>query len=117
MVQARLSARHRHAGLVRSRGGNPGRNDAFQPGIDPTLTLAPETELALALADLGEGFSFLAVVLPDRCMTLALEHLPSSASPLSRWDPRWKLAGLVLAALAAAVLQTVPAALLALVGA
>ncbi|MCI0460601.1 MAG: cobalt ECF transporter T component CbiQ [Gemmataceae bacterium] len=50
-------------------------------------------------------------------MTLALEQLPTPASPLRQWDPRWKLAALVLAALTVATLQTLPAACLALVGA
>jgi cobalt/nickel transport system permease protein len=50
-------------------------------------------------------------------MTAALEFLPTTHSPLSRLDPRWKLAGLVLAAFVTAVLTTLPAALLALAGA
>lgn len=50
-------------------------------------------------------------------MTLALEPLPAPDSVLRRRDPRWKLAALLLAATAAAVLRTVPAAALALAGA
>src|SRR5438128_6770482 len=50
-------------------------------------------------------------------MTLSVEHLPNPASPLCHWDARWKLAALILAALVVALLQTVVAALLALVGA
>jgi cobalt/nickel transport system permease protein len=50
-------------------------------------------------------------------MTLAVEQLPHSASPARAWDPRWKLAALTLAALAVTLLQTVWAALLALLGA
>ncbi len=47
-------------------------------------------------------------------MTLALHHLDPAASPLGRVDPRWKMAGLVLAALAVPLLHTMPAALSAL---
>jgi cobalt/nickel transport system permease protein len=46
-------------------------------------------------------------------MTLALEHLEIAASPLGRWDVRWKLAALVPAAIVAALLQTLPCALVA----
>lgn len=49
-------------------------------------------------------------------MTLALVLPPCPASPLARLDPRWRLAGLLFAALAAALLQTLPAAGLALAG-
>jgi cobalt/nickel transport system permease protein len=49
-------------------------------------------------------------------MTLTFDPLTGTDSPLRRLDPRWKLAGLGLAALAAAFVQTVPAALLALAG-
>jgi cobalt/nickel transport system permease protein len=50
-------------------------------------------------------------------MTLALHPLPNPASPLSRRDPRWKLATLVLLALAVAAFHTLTAAALALAGA
>src|SRR4051812_34863898 len=50
-------------------------------------------------------------------MTLALAATPQPASALRGLDPRWKLAGLVAAAAAAAVLRTVPAAGVALGGA
>jgi cobalt/nickel transport system permease protein len=50
-------------------------------------------------------------------MTLRFDPLLGSESPLRRLDPRWKLAGLGLAVVVAAVLQTLPAALLALAGA
>jgi cobalt/nickel transport system permease protein len=50
-------------------------------------------------------------------MTLAFEPPACPDSPLRRLDPRWKLAALVLAAAAASVLTTLPAAALALAGA
>jgi cobalt/nickel transport system permease protein len=50
-------------------------------------------------------------------MTLALDPPPASASPLTRLDPRWKLAGIVLLVVAVAVLQTLAAASAALVAA
>jgi cobalt/nickel transport system permease protein len=50
-------------------------------------------------------------------MTLALDSLPRFDSPLARLDPRWKLAALLTAAAAAALLRTLPPALLALSGA
>lgn len=50
-------------------------------------------------------------------MTLPLEHLEIAASPIGRWDPRWKMAALVPAAFAVALLRTPPCALLALAGA
>jgi cobalt/nickel transport system permease protein len=50
-------------------------------------------------------------------MTLAFDHLAGLDSPLRRLDPRWKLAALVPAAGAVAVLRTLPAAVLALAGA
>jgi cobalt/nickel transport system permease protein len=50
-------------------------------------------------------------------MTLALDVPLQTDSPLGRFDPRWKLAALFLAALAVALLQTIPAAALALAGA
>jgi cobalt/nickel transport system permease protein len=50
-------------------------------------------------------------------MTLALDPFPCPNSPLSRLDPRWKLAALTLAAAAVAFLHTLPAAALALAGA
>jgi cobalt/nickel transport system permease protein len=43
-------------------------------------------------------------------MTLRFDHLPTFPSPLGRLDPRWRLAALLLLAVAAAVLYTVPAA-------
>jgi len=46
-------------------------------------------------------------------MTLALEHLEIASSPLGRWDARWKLAALAPAAVAVALLQTLPCALAA----
>jgi cobalt/nickel transport system permease protein len=49
-------------------------------------------------------------------MTLNLSPPPCTTSPLSRLDPRWKLAALLLAGLAVVFLQSLPAALLALVG-
>src|SRR5438128_818898 len=50
-------------------------------------------------------------------MTLPLEHLEIAASPLGRWDARWKMAALVPAAFLVALLRTLPCALLALAGA
>jgi cobalt/nickel transport system permease protein len=50
-------------------------------------------------------------------MTLAFTTPPCPTSPLGRLDPRWKLAGLSLAAAAAAALHTLPPAGLALAGA
>ena len=50
-------------------------------------------------------------------MTLAFTPPPRTASPLSRLDPRWKLAALALAGAAAAVVHTAPAAAAALAGA
>jgi cobalt/nickel transport system permease protein len=50
-------------------------------------------------------------------MTVAFTPPPCPDSPLRRLDPRWKLAGLVLAAAAAAALRTPPAAAAALAGA
>jgi len=50
-------------------------------------------------------------------MTLDLRHFPIFESFLGRLDPRWKLATFVLASLAIAVLQTLPATALALAGA
>lgn len=50
-------------------------------------------------------------------MTLALDHLPQPDSPLSRLDPRWKLAAFILASVSVALVQTLPAAVLALAGA
>ena len=41
-------------------------------------------------------------------MTLTLEHLPLAKSPLSRLDPRRKLASLLLAMLGLALLRTLP---------
>src|SRR5207249_2786034 len=48
-----------------------------------------------------------------RQMTLPLEHLEIAASPLGRWDARWKLAALVTAAIVAALVHTLPCALVA----
>src|SRR5437016_9826203 len=50
-------------------------------------------------------------------MTLALDFPVCSHSFLGRFDPRWKLAALMLAALAAALVRTLPCALAALAGA
>jgi cobalt/nickel transport system permease protein len=50
-------------------------------------------------------------------MTLAFDHPPNPDSPLCRLDPRWKLAGLALTALAAALVRSLPAAAIALAGA
>jgi cobalt/nickel transport system permease protein len=49
-------------------------------------------------------------------MTLAFDPLPCHLSPLRSLDPRWKLATLVLAAVAVVLLHTWPAALVALAG-
>jgi cobalt/nickel transport system permease protein len=46
-------------------------------------------------------------------MTLRLDQAPNPESLLSRLDPRWKLAGLTLAALTVVFLRTLPAAALA----
>lgn len=46
-------------------------------------------------------------------MTLSLEHLTPRDSPLARFDPRWKLAALVLAILAFAALRTLAASAVA----
>jgi cobalt/nickel transport system permease protein len=53
----------------------------------------------------------------DSGMTLPLEHLEIAASPLGRWDARWKMAALVPAAFVVALLQSVPTALVALAAA
>ena len=50
-------------------------------------------------------------------MTLAFDPPPTADSLLARLDPRWRLAGLVVAAAAAALPRTVPAAAAACVGA
>lgn len=50
-------------------------------------------------------------------MTLALDFPESLGSPLGRWDPRWKLAALLPAAVLVALLQALPPTGLALVGA
>jgi cobalt/nickel transport system permease protein len=50
-------------------------------------------------------------------MTLAFDHLPCPDSPLRQLDPRWKLAALLPAAMVVALLRTLPATALALVGA
>jgi cobalt/nickel transport system permease protein len=50
-------------------------------------------------------------------MTFALDHVSQPESLISRLDPRWKLAALVLATLAVALLHTLLAAALALGGA
>jgi cobalt/nickel transport system permease protein len=50
-------------------------------------------------------------------MTLPLQHLETIASPLGRIDPRWKMAGLILAAVAVSLLATWQPAVLAFVGA
>jgi cobalt/nickel transport system permease protein len=47
-------------------------------------------------------------------MTLALDSLPRFDSPLTRLDARWKLAALLTAVAAVALLRTLPPALLAL---
>ena len=47
-------------------------------------------------------------------MTFALPTLPCTDSPVSRLDPRWKLAALAVAVLATAILRTLPASALAL---
>jgi cobalt/nickel transport system permease protein len=49
-------------------------------------------------------------------MAFLIAALPCPDSPLRRLDPRWKLAGLVLAAGAVVALQTLPAAGIALAG-
>jgi cobalt/nickel transport system permease protein len=43
-------------------------------------------------------------------MTLSLTHFHGSSAPIGRFDPRWKLAALVPSTVAAALLQSVPAA-------
>jgi cobalt/nickel transport system permease protein len=50
-------------------------------------------------------------------MTLALDLLPNPDSPLRRRDARWKLAAVVVAVAAAAMVQALPAAAAALAGA
>jgi cobalt/nickel transport system permease protein len=50
-------------------------------------------------------------------MTLALSLPPATDSPLGRLDPRWRLAALLGAAVAAAAVRTLPAAAIALAGA
>jgi cobalt/nickel transport system permease protein len=50
-------------------------------------------------------------------MSVKLKHLPLSEALPSALDPRWKLAALLLAALAVSTLQHVPAAATALAGA
>src|SRR5947208_413341 len=51
------------------------------------------------------------------CMTLALDLPPCQPSFVQRMDPRWKLAGLVLAAVTFAIFRTIGPALIALAGA
>jgi cobalt/nickel transport system permease protein len=50
-------------------------------------------------------------------MTLAFDPPPAADSPLARLDPRWRLAGLIVAAAAAALPRTIPAAAGACAGA
>jgi cobalt/nickel transport system permease protein len=50
-------------------------------------------------------------------MTLSFDSLPNFDSPWNRIDPRWKLAGVILAVAAIIFLRTLPAAGLALAGA
>jgi cobalt/nickel transport system permease protein len=50
-------------------------------------------------------------------MTLAFDPPPAADSLISRLDPRWRLAGLTIAAIAAAVPRTIPAAAVACAGA
>src|SRR5690348_13322036 len=50
-------------------------------------------------------------------MTLAFQHPPCPDSVLRRLDPRWKLAGILVALGVTAALRTLPASLLALVAA
>jgi cobalt/nickel transport system permease protein len=50
-------------------------------------------------------------------MTLAFTPPPLTDSPLSRFDPRWKLAALAVAVLAVALLRTLPASACALLAA
>jgi len=49
-------------------------------------------------------------------MTLALDHLAPTDSPLRRLDPRWKLAAFIPAVFAIAALRTLPTPLAALAG-
>jgi cobalt/nickel transport system permease protein len=46
-------------------------------------------------------------------VTLTLDHFRGSSAPIGRFDPRWKLAALAPATLAAALLTTVPTAAVA----
>ncbi|MCI0638008.1 MAG: cobalt ECF transporter T component CbiQ [Gemmataceae bacterium] len=50
-------------------------------------------------------------------MTLTLDFPECTQSPLGRWDPRWKLAGVLLMVFAAALVRTLPAALVVFAGA
>src|SRR5262245_58092959 len=50
-------------------------------------------------------------------MTLAFDPPPAADSALARLDPRWRLAGLTIACLAAALPRTVPGAAAAFAGA
>jgi cobalt/nickel transport system permease protein len=50
-------------------------------------------------------------------MASLIAVLPCPDSPLRRLDPRWKLAAIVLAAIAVVLLQTIPPAMVALFGA
>jgi cobalt/nickel transport system permease protein len=50
-------------------------------------------------------------------MTLPFDPPPIADSPLARLDPRWRLAGLLVAAAAAAIPRTIPAATAACAGA
>jgi cobalt/nickel transport system permease protein len=70
------------------------------------------TEPAPVPADGGFAFSSI----PDCAMTLNLSPPPCTHSPLSRLDPRWKLASLMLAGLAVVFVQSLPPALIALAG-
>ncbi len=50
-------------------------------------------------------------------MTLSLDFPECTRSPLGRWDPRWKLAGVLLSVIAAALVRTLPASLVIFAGA
>lgn len=72
---------------------------AGKPGIDPLVSLAPAVR--------GGGF-------PPPPMTLLFTPPPRTTSPLSRLDPRWKLAALLIAGAAVAIVRTPTAAAAAL---
>src|SRR6266480_2724258 len=126
MVQARPAARHPPTRLDGSGGGAAERDEPFRSHRldDPAPVVCPLScvfALAPAVSPAGASCSGCrhddsprARRGADGNMTLALEQLPVSDSLVCRLDPRWKLAAVVLAVVAVAMLRTLPAAATAL---